>query len=76
VRALLLAAHLDPRTIAAAKSLESPIVELGIWRPVSNGARIEILIDFQEAPPPAPTPAVGPVASRFRTGLRPEDVGA
>jgi hypothetical protein len=76
VRALLLAPHLDPRTIAAAKNLESPIIELGIWRPVSNGARIEILIDLQEAPRPAPTPAVEPIASRFRTGLRPEDLGA
>ena len=71
VRALLLAPRLDPRTIAAAKSLEGPTIELGIWHPVSNGAGVEILIEAEEAP----APAVEPVASRFRTGLRPEDLG-
>ncbi len=76
VRALLLAPHLDPRTLAAARSVERPVIELGIWRPFSNGAGVEILIDVQEASPPAPTPAVGAIASRFRTGLRPEDLGA
>lgn len=74
VRALLLCPLLDPRTVAAAKSVEQPIVELGTCRPVSNGAGVEIQIDPQEAPPP--TPAGEATASRFRTGLRPEDLGA
>ncbi len=74
VRALLLSPRLDPRTVAAAKSVEHPIVELGTCRPVSDGAGVEIQIDLQEAIPP--TPAGGPTASRFRTGLRPEDLGA
>ena len=38
VRVLLLASHLDPRTVAAAKSLEGPVIDLGICRPVPNGA--------------------------------------
>jgi hypothetical protein len=73
VRGLLLASHLDPRTIAAAKSVEGPVVDLGICRPVSNGAGTEILIDLLEAPPPASVPVAEPIAPRFRTGLRAED---
>ncbi len=74
VRALLLCPRLDPRTVAAAKSVEHPSIELGTCRPVSTGAGVEIQIDLQESPPL--TPAGGPTASRFRTGLRPEDLGA
>jgi len=75
VRVLLLASHLDPRTIAAAKSLEGPIIDLGVCRPVPNGAGIEILVDVLEAPPPTSPQQAKPVASRFRTGLRAEDIG-
>ena len=81
-RVLLLAAHLDPRTIAAAKSLvgrilgvEGRILDLGICRPVGNGAGVEILIDLLEPPSPTLVPATEPVTSRFRTGLRAEDLG-
>jgi len=97
VRVLLLASHLDPRTIAAAKSLEGHIagperrilgpdrrilgperriLDLGICRPVRNGAGLEILIDLLESPPPTRVPAAEPVTSRFRTGLRAEDLGS
>jgi hypothetical protein len=75
VRVLLLAFHLDPRTIAAAKSVESPVIDLGICRPIPNGAGFEILIDLLEAPPPALAPVAEPIVSRFRTGLRPEELG-
>jgi hypothetical protein len=75
VRVLLLASRLDPRTVAAAKSLEGPTVDLGVCRPVPNGAGIEILLDVLEAPPPASPPQAEPVASQFRTGLRAEDIG-
>jgi hypothetical protein len=104
VRVLLLACHLDPRTIAAAKSLEvrtrgpegsilpregsilgperrilepeRRILDLGICRPVGNGAGLEIQIDLLESPPPTLVPVAGPVTSRFRTGLRAEDLGS
>ena len=75
VRVLLLASHLDPRTVAAAKSLEGPVIDLGICRPVPNGAGIEILIDVLEAPRPALVPVAEPIVSRFRTGLRAEEFG-
>ena len=76
VRILLLASHLDPRTVAAAKSLEGHVIDLGICRPVANGAGFEILIDLLEAPPPTLVPPVAePITSRFRTGLRAEDLG-
>jgi len=75
VRVLLLASHLDPRTIAAAKSLEGRVIDLGICRPVANGAGFEILIDLLEAPPPTLVPVAEPITSRFRTGLRAEDLG-
>lgn len=74
VRGLLLASsRLDPRTLAAAGSVEGPVIELGVCRPVSNGATTEILIDLLEAPRPASAPVAEPVAPRFRTGLRAED---
>jgi hypothetical protein len=83
VRVLLLASHLDPRTIAAAKSLEGRIVgpegrilDLGICLPVGNGTGFEILIDLLESPPPTLVPTAEPVTSRFRTGLRAEDLGS
>ena len=75
VRVLLLAPHLDPRTIAAARSVAGLDIELGICRPVRNGAGIEILIDVPGAPPPALVPVAEPIVSRFRTGLRAEDFG-
>ena len=75
VRVLLLASQLDPRTIAAAKSVEGPVIDLGICRPVPNGAGTEILIDLLGAPPPALVPVAEPIVSRFRTGLRAEDFG-
>lgn len=76
VRVLLLASHLDPRTIAAAKSLEGHVIALGICRPVTNGDGFKVLIDLLEAPPPTLVPPVAePIASRFRTGLRAEDLG-
>ena len=76
VRALLLAPELDPRTLAAARSLGDSRIELGICRQVSNGAGVEILIDLQGAPPPVLTPVEKPAVSRFRTGLRPEDLAS
>jgi hypothetical protein len=75
VRVLLLAPQLDPRTISAAKSLEGLSVDLGICRPVSNGAGIEILIELLDAPPPISTAVAEPIVSQFRTGLREEDLG-
>ncbi len=76
VRVLLLASHLDPRTIAAAKSLEGHVIALGICRPVTNGDGFKVLIDLLEAPPPTLVPPVAePMDSRFRTGLRAEDLG-
>ena len=75
VRVLLLAFHLDPRTVAAAKSIEGPVIDLGICRPVPKGAGTEILIDLLGAPPPALAPVAAPIVSRFRTGLRAEDFG-
>lgn len=75
VRVLLLAPHLDPRTIAAARSLEGPSIDLGICRTVSNGAGIEILIEVLDASPPVPAELAEPAVSRFRTGLRAEDLG-
>jgi len=76
VRVLLLASHLDPRTIAAARSLEGRVIALGICRPVTNDDGFETLIDLLEAPPPTLAPPVAePIASRFRTGLRAEDLG-
>ena len=75
VRVLLLAPELDPRTVAAAKSLEGPAIDLGICRPVANGAGVEILIDLLEAPSPTSVPIAEPATSRFRTGLRAEDLG-
>jgi hypothetical protein len=75
VRVLLLAPQLDPRTIAAAKSLEGLSIDLGICRPVSNGAGIEILIEVLETPSPVWTAVAEPIVSRFRTGLRAEDLG-
>ena len=75
VRVLLLAPHLDPRTIAAARSVAGLDIDLGICRPVRGGAGIEILIDIPDAPPPASTPVAEPHASRFRTGLREEELG-
>ena len=75
VRVLLLASHLDPRTIAAAKSVEGPVIGLGIWRPVPTGAGTEILVELLGAPPPALAPVAEPIVSRFRTGLRAEDFG-
>jgi hypothetical protein len=74
VRALLLAPELDPRTLAAARSLGDSRIELGICRQISNGAGVEILIDLQGAPLPVQTPVEKPAVSRFRTGLRPEDL--
>jgi hypothetical protein len=74
VRVLLLAPQLDPRTIAAARSVEGLEIDLGICRPVSNGGGIEILIDFPEEAPRAPTPVATSPASGFRTGLREEDL--
>jgi hypothetical protein len=75
VRVLLLAPRLDPRTISAARSLEGLPIDLGICRPVSNGAGIEILIELLEPPPRISTEVVEPIVSRFRTGLRAEDLG-
>lgn len=76
VRILLLASHLDPRTVAAARSVDGPVIDLGICRPVANaGTGIEILIDVPEAPQPSWVRASEPIASRFRTGLRAEDFG-
>ena len=75
VRVLLLASHLDPRTIAAAKSVGRTIIDLGICRPVSNGAEVEVLIEVLDAPSPDSAPLTEPIASRFRTGLRAEDLG-
>jgi hypothetical protein len=76
VRVLIVASHLDPRTIAAARSLGGVDIELGICRLVRNGDGLEILIDVPVAAPPAPTRVAEPAASRFRTGLREEDLGA
>lgn len=76
VRVLLLAPHLDPRTIAAAKSLEGPTIDLGLCRPVSNGAGIEILIEVLGASPQVSTEIAEPTVSRFRTGLRAEDLAS
>jgi hypothetical protein len=76
VRVLLLAPHLDPRTIAAAKSLEGPTIDLGIHRPVSNGAGVEILIEVLDASPPVSSEVAEPIVSRFRTGLCAEDLGS
>jgi len=73
VRGLLLASCLDPRTIAAARSVEGPVIDLGICRPVPDGAAAEILIDLLEAPPPASAAVAEPIVPRFRTGLRAED---
>jgi hypothetical protein len=75
VRVLLLAPQLDPRTISAAKSLEGLRIDLGICRPVSNGAGIEILIELLDTPPAISTAVSEPIVSRFRTGLRAEDLG-
>jgi hypothetical protein len=75
VRVLLLAPQLDPRTLAAARSLDGPSIGLGICRPVSNGAGIEILIETLETPPQVSTAVAEPIVSRFRTGLRAEDLG-
>jgi hypothetical protein len=75
VRILLLAPRFDPRTVAAARSIEDRVVALGIWRPVPEGADVEILSAGTEKTLPASTPAAEPVASRFRTGLRAEDLG-
>jgi hypothetical protein len=75
VRVLLLAPHLDPRTIAAARSVEGLEIDLGICRRVRNGAGIEILVGVPGVPLRAPTPVAEPAASRFRTGLREEDLG-
>ena len=75
VRVLLLASHLDPRTIAAARSVQGPVIDLGLCRPIPNGAGIEIWVDLLDTPPPAPIPVARPAASRFRTGLHPEDFG-
>jgi len=75
VRVLLLASHLDPRTIAAARSVEGPVIDLGLCRPIPNGAGIEIWVDLLDTPPPAPITVTRPAASRFRTGLHPEDFG-
>jgi hypothetical protein len=76
VRVLLLASDLDPRTVAAAKSLEGPVIDLGICRPVADGAGFEILIDLLETPPPTLVPVAEPITSRFRTGLRAEDLSS
>lgn len=72
VRALLLASELDPRTLAAARSLERPEVALGVCRCIHRGPELEVQIDLLESP--APTRPVTPIASRFRTGLRAEEL--
>jgi hypothetical protein len=74
VRVLLLAPDLDPRTVAAAKSLDGAGIDLGICRPVVGGAGIELLVDVLDGTPPRPTAVVEPIVSRFRTGLRAEDL--
>jgi hypothetical protein len=75
VRVLLLAPQLDPRTIAAAKSVGRAVIDLGICRPGPNGAGVEILIDVPGTPAPVLVPVAEPIVSRFRTGLRAEDFG-
>ena len=75
VRVLLLAPDLDPRTVVAAKSIEGAGIDLGICRPVSNGAGIELLVDVLGGAPRRSAAVVEPIASRFRTGLRAEDIG-
>jgi hypothetical protein len=75
VRVLLLAAHLDPRTIAAARSIAGPGIDLGICRPLPGAVPNGILIEILEAPPPASVPVAEPSVPRFRTGLRAEEVG-
>jgi hypothetical protein len=72
VRVLLLSPQLDPRTIAAAQSLEGPDVALGFCRCIHHGPELEIQIDLLESPDP-PRLAT-PIGSRFRTGLRAEEL--
>ena len=75
VRVLLLASQFDPRTIAAANSIEGRIIDLGTCRRAWNGAGPEILFEAQDPPPPVSAPAAEPTGPRFRTGLRAEDLG-
>ncbi len=75
VRLLLLASRFDPRTIAAAKGSEGPLVDLGTCQPSWNGAGAEILLEAEDAPPPASAARADAFIPQFRTGLRAEDLG-
>lgn len=74
VRVLLLAPQLDPRTVAAAQSVKGADVTLGICRCIQRGPEFEILIEMLGSLPADPPRVAAPIASRFRTGLRAEEL--